>query len=158
MVIVFLPFALYLLWAYKQLCQNIEETESCTKFINVYSWVQEKYWDVGFLKYFNLNNIVFIAIGFPSIVFSCLTFKIHKDNYTFLGLDLSYFILIFITVTLTNIQSSTRFFSSHPLFYINILTLIVNSKPSYLNGLIRYWWAFYFFIGSFMFYLGFPWT
>ena len=128
-------------------------------FFNVYSYVQSKYWNVGFLTYYSANNLVFILIGIPSVIFTVLFLR--RPKLKEFGLHLSLYFLLIITITMTNIQSSTRFLGSHPLFYINA-AIFLNGAQSRIQKVIkfcfRFWQLFYFYFGTFLFCLEFPWT
>lgn len=113
-------FVLYLYWAYNRVCTSLRPLPECASsiFVNIYSYVQTHFWNVGFLTYFKLSNLVFILIGLPSIIFSLffLTLPLFRVEP---GLQLSFFILLVLTISMTNLQSSTRFLCTHPAFYIN---------------------------------------
>ena len=70
-------FILYLFWAYQRVCTSQSPIKDCfnKSFINIYSYVQDNYWNVGFLTYFKLSNIVFILIGLPSIILSIICLR-----------------------------------------------------------------------------------
>lgn len=118
---------------------------------NVYSYVQAKYWQVGLFRYFQPHNILFIAIGIPALVpaIQCLLRWPRGASPRLHGLYLSFGILFLVTVCMTNLQSSTRFFSSHPLFYLGIVRLGRAARCIAL---------FYCLAGVGLFAAGFPWT
>lgn len=96
--------------------------------------MQAKYWDVGLLTYYKLNNLLFIVLGLPAVILSILFFPFTSTvKYLFnlnmvsvckLGLQISLLSYLLVTVLLTNIQSSTRFLCTHPAFYINCVNLL----------------------------------
>jgi len=129
---------------------------------NIYSYIQTKYWSVGFLNYYTSTNFLFILIGIPSLllsfsgffkVFQKLNLKYKTTLYkiNFVGIYLSFLILWGVSTFLANVQSSTRFLCSHPMFYIFLATLVKNK-------LIKVWIISYNIVGSILFCLGFPWT
>lgn len=65
-------------------------------------------------------------------------------------------ILLAVTIAFTNIQSSTRFLCSHPLFYINAV-VGMEDRPMW-----RFWfkgWSLGMCLcGIVLFAIGFPWT
>jgi len=137
----------------------IPECES-SYFVNIYSYVQSKFWNVGFLTYFQASNAIFILIGAPSILFTLLFFK-TPQNLTQFSLCFSFSILLAITILMTNIQSGTRFLCSHPVFYINAGIYIGQSKSKLERlaaKLFKIWQLSYFYVGYFLFCLEFPWT
>jgi hypothetical protein len=119
-----------------------------------YGAVQERYWNVGFLKYFTSGNLLFIIIGTPAVIVAFLGLFYYEKTFDLRqkGLYLSFSILFVITVFFTNIQSSTRFFCSHPYFYYAMACLSVKL------GLVKLWAVFYWIVGIFMYVVGFPWT
>ena len=158
MLIVVLPFLGYLIWSYKQLCQDENPPDICFESLpNVYSWVQAKYWNVGPLRYFTMRNIIFILIGLPAIGFSIMFLRIPRNDTW--GLHLSFWVLLTVTVLFTNIQSSTRFLCSHPLFYLNAAQVLFDkSATDPLKALFNCWRYGMCFCGMVLFAVGFPWT
>ena len=110
---------------------------------------------MGFLKYFHPERTFFILIGLPSVVVSLLTLTNSGD----FGLDLSYWILLFVTICYSNLQSSARFFSSHPLYAIGLArALIIRGKATWLQRGIVGYFILYNWLGIIMFPARFPWT
>jgi phosphatidylinositol glycan class V len=140
--------------------------EECSKSLpNLYNFVQKKFWSVGFLSYWKFSNSLFIMLGLPAILLGLGSFKgtikdlkgsldrneTKKEDLIKYGLELSFVILTLITVFLTNIQSSTRFFSSHVFFY---MILGRDAKSKWLE----LWIWTYLILGGILFCIGFPWT
>ncbi len=151
------PFVFHLVFSYNNLCiQNINFPSICdSSFPNMYSYIQQKYWNVGLFNYFTSSNALFIAIGAPAIILSlCGLMACYNSqwNLRIKGLYLSFVILVIMTVCFTNIQSSTRFFSTHPIFYY--ILAIFSQKWK----VVRIWIIFYYFAGIFLYTVGFPWT
>ena len=147
------PFLLHLTTGYRSLCQDGTSSSFCASALpNVYSYVQQKYWNVGFLKYYSIGNLVFILIGTPAIGFGLTFLGCYSRvwNLPGKGLYLSYCLLLAVTVTMTNLQSSTRFLSSHPIFYVGL------GSGQFRLG--RIWCLAYCGLGLLLFPLGFPWT
>jgi hypothetical protein len=122
---------------------------------NIYSYVQEKYWSVGLFSYFKISNWLFIALGLPSIALSIYGVMVLYDTQWSMskkGLYLSYTLLLLTTIAFTNIQSSTRFFSTHPFFYYSLAFLGLKHRA------VRIWTIFYCLLGMFLYPAGFPWT
>lgn len=119
-----------------------------------YGLVSDRYWSVGFLRYFNLRNIIFIIIGAPAVIVGGLGLSYFSNSFNLRkkGLYLSFLVLFMITTFFTNIQSSTRFFCGHPYFYYIMTRLSMKLK------VVRVWALFYWLIGIFMYVVGFPWT
>ena len=119
-----------------------------------YGAIQEKYWNVGFLKYYHPGNIVFIIIGAPALLLGFCGLFTYESRFNLkqTGLFVSFVILFIITTFFTNIQSSTRFFCAHPYFYYTLAKLAMNWR------IIRIWSMFYWLTGIFMYVVNFPWT
>ena len=123
----------------------------CSSFLpNVYAYVQQKYWNVGLFSYYQWGNAVFITLGAPAILVGLRGLSLYSSNWSTpkKGLYLSYCILLAVTLLMTNLQSSARFLSSHPLFYIAIA-----SSKTYIR-----WALIYCGVGMLLFTVGFPWT
>lgn len=122
--------------------------------MDFYSYIQERYWNVGFLTYFKPQNIIFILIGTPALIIGLLSLLLYKTTFNVYenGIYLSFMILYFITAFFTNVQSSTRFFCSHPYFYYALARLSQKSK------IVSIWSSFYWLLGMLLFVVAFPWT
>ena len=60
--------------AYVQYCTNGNTRPWCEKIPpSIYNWVQSRYWEVGFLKYWTLNNLPLFLLAGPMIVVLILT-------------------------------------------------------------------------------------
>jgi hypothetical protein len=102
-----------------------------------------------------MENWIFILIGTPAILVSLLGIcKTYDTKWTIKtkGMYLSFVILVLTTISFTNIQSSTRFFSTHPYFYYIIAGYAQRCK------IIRFWSIFYCLAGIYLYTLAFPWT
>ena len=151
------PFVFHLLLSYNNVCiENISPTSIClSSKPNIYSYIQEKYWNVGLFNYITPSNALFIAIGTLAIILSVYGITVCYKSWWNLrvhGLYLSFGILVIMTVCFTNIQSSTRFFSTHPIFYYILATFSQRWRT------VRIWIVFYYLSGIFLYTVGFPWT
>ncbi|KAK5113293.1 hypothetical protein LTR85_010910 [Meristemomyces frigidus] len=64
--LVAIGFAFPQMVAYTEYCTAGEERPWCTAFPpSIYSFVQEHYWNVGFLRYWTLSNLPLFALAFP---------------------------------------------------------------------------------------------
>ena len=131
----------------------------------MYSYVQEKYWNVGLFSYYSKPNTVFILIGLPALVFSLL-FISRPKNLHETSLQLSFCVLLAVTISMTNLQSSTRFLCSHPAFYVNCVSSLYGKdggvKGSKLRTvsekIFKIWQLCYYYVGILLFSVEFPWT
>ena len=97
------PFVFHLLLSYNNVCiENISPPSICLcSFPNIYSYIQEKYWNVGIFNYFTPSNALFIAIGTPAIILSLYGMTVCYKSWWSLranGLYLSFGILVIMTV------------------------------------------------------------
>ena len=155
-ILLLLPFVAHNILTNLTLCQLSKHSNPICQggLLSFYGAIQDKYWAVGFLKYYHPGNIVFIIIGSPAVLLGlCTLFTYnHKYNLRQKGLFLSFLVLFLITAFFTNIQSSTRFFCSNPYFYFGLAKIAMNWR------IVRIWSIFYWLTGIFMYVVSFPWT
>lgn len=108
----------YLYEGYLQFCtRGGVSPEFCQwKIPNIYSYIQDKFWQVGFLVYYQPDKLAPMLFGLPSIFIAVMTLSSTTNH----GLNLSYWLLLFVTIFFSNVHSSARFFSSHPLYYLSL--------------------------------------
>ena len=73
----------------------------------------------------------------------------------------SYWLLLFVTICYSNVQSSARFFSSHPMYSINLALFLAwksRGRHTLAHGAILYYLIFYNVAGIIFFPIRFPWT
>lgn len=155
--IIIAPFCWHLYFSYCNMCKQTESLPNACKqrLPNMYSYVQQKYWNVGVLRYWHFGNIVFISLGLPAIIISIIGLaKLYRFSLPIRqqGLYLSFLLLLLVTVLLTNIQSSTRFFSAHPVFILLLAHLARAWR------VIRIWMITYYLCGCVMYSVAYPWT
>jgi Gpi18-like mannosyltransferase len=155
-VILVVPFIAHNFYTYHNICQSANHSSSMCEggLLSFYGAVQDRYWNVGFLRYFNMGNIVFIIIGTPAVIAGALCLLQYEKGFDLRqkGLYLSFVILFAITALFTNIQSSTRFFCGHAFFYFAMAKLAQSWR------IVRLWAIFYWLTGIFMYVVNFPWT
>ncbi|KAL4456191.1 hypothetical protein ABPG74_014152 [Tetrahymena malaccensis] len=108
---------------------------------NIYNFIQDKHWNVGFLTYYTLNRLFCIIWGLYT--FLLIIFYITKylnslrqkpQSFSiFSGNDMESqmlytIILFFVSVFFAHVQSSTRFFSSDPCLYWFLADILFNHE------------------------------
>lgn len=105
------------------------------------------------MRYYQWNNLLFIIIGMPAVVVAAYALAFYRPfTHVQQGLWLSFALLVLITVTVTNVQSATRFFAAHPVFYLGLLLLMKRF------AIVKVVSLSYYFIGMFLYAVMFPWT
>ncbi|OTB09340.1 glycosyltransferase family 76 protein [Hypoxylon sp. CI-4A] len=115
---------------------------------SIYSFVQERYWNVGFLRYWTPSNIPLFLLAIPMI---CLLLKSGVDFITIpsrirpersgpaspthlsmlvRSMALSQLVLAILAITTYHIQIITRISSGYPLWYWWLAGLITDKKTS----------------------------
>lgn len=131
------PFIAYLVYGYYQFCNDTEHpSQFCNNFPpNIYAYVEDKFWQVGFLKYYYTGQPFQVVFGLLTVVvalstlFVAITSKrnLLNDLYS-IGLTVALVIVAVVTTLFANVQSGTRFFSTHPLFYITCGTCLLRTS------------------------------
>ncbi|KAI1303802.1 GPI mannosyltransferase 2 [Xylaria venustula] len=138
--------------AYRTYCYGAVDSELrpwCTKRLpSIYSFVQEHYWNVGFLRYWTPGNIPLFLLAAPMVYF------LAKSGITFLSnphilneeakstptstniaafirsLALAQVILTVLAITTYHIQIITRISSGYPLWYWWLANLLSDNKTA----------------------------
>ncbi|KAL5273043.1 PIGV family protein [Megaselia abdita] len=144
-----------------------------------YSYIQRHYWDVGFLRYYQLKQLPNFLLAMPILLFLlCQSFKyflgifknisskgfiqtiIEKPTIPFVihALFLTIFCALFV-----HIQVSTRLLASAtPCLYWFAVDLMPQTfqevRLKSIGGGILFWFAGYFIVGTVLFSNFFPWT
>lgn len=170
------PLFTVLGYGYNTYCQEPLSPYCTSLFPNIYNYVQEKYWNVGLLRYWELKQIPNFLLAFPMILisFSCIcsyfkrnfeallslgTFKINRKlEHHYLNPIVAPFIVywaanLFILVFIANVQIITRTLSSLPVLYWFICQRNVEK-----NYLLQVFFASYFMVGIVLFSNFYPWT
>ncbi|XP_056641489.1 GPI mannosyltransferase 2 [Diorhabda sublineata] len=204
-----LPFALYQIYCFQKFCRDFEldlpeeiilyasennlvlpgqfkifnQTWCYSKIPLAYSYVQDHYWNVGFLQYYQLKQIPNFLLAFPSLYIvihnSIRHIKINISNFSnlfnlkevdvnnrtncanrFFNFSLNVFVIhaLFLSVfclLFIHVQVFTRMIcSASPLFYWYCAFYWINGRKRF----IKLFFDCYFFIGTVMFCNFLPWT
>ncbi|EDK31691.2 mannosyltransferase Pig-V protein (macronuclear) [Tetrahymena thermophila SB210] len=143
---------------------------------NIYNYIQDKHWKVGFLTYYTLNRTFYIIWGLYTFIllFSYIIkylYSLRQKPETlsiFSGFDMESqmlytIILFFISVFFAHVQSSTRFFSSDPSLYWFLADILFNhenkSKTNTISKILTIAYLVHFNIAGFFLYSNFyTWT
>ena len=129
---------------------------------NIYSYIEEQFWDVGFLKYYSKGQELQVVFGLTTVVILLLT--LTPSLYVSLeskGLFASILIISTVIVVYANVQSGTRFLSTHPVFYLNIAHFISHprgTRPSILQKAVMVYFVVYNCFGLVFFPARFSWA
>lgn len=107
-----------------------EREEWCARTIpSIYSFVQSKYWNVGFLRYWTPNNIPNFLFGAPTLVMiaaSTRTFKDEKRLWPYLVVQA---IMLVSALFVWHVQIITRVSTCLPGIYWYVATLVGSTSP-----------------------------
>ncbi|PRP80954.1 GPI mannosyltransferase [Planoprotostelium fungivorum] len=172
--IVFVPFLLYQFFVYQRFCQSEGEGTSpwCQQTVpSSYSYIQEKYWNQGFLRYWTIKQIPNFALAAPMMIvsfygsfhFLIQMYQSHslmeelKDRVNgrlMIPLHVYWAAFTFIVLFFFHVQTITRFFASIPCLYWTVSRLISEDKGS----LPVFWFLLYNILGLCLYTNFYPWT
>jgi phosphatidylinositol glycan class V len=73
-ILVGIGFAAPQIVAYVEYCTSGNSRPWCSRLVpSIYSWVQDHYWEVGFLRYWTLNNLPLFLLAGPMLVIMLCT-------------------------------------------------------------------------------------
>ena len=152
-ILVGIGFAAPQVVAYLEYCTAGNSRPWCSRLPpSIYSWVQEHYWDVGFLRYWTLNNLPlfllagpmlaillytgFIALARPSdIISACcppkegLQRKVKTFDRIMPRFALPQIALAIMAATSFHVQIINRVSSGYPVWYI-VLAAAIHAAPA----------------------------
>jgi phosphatidylinositol glycan class V len=177
-IIVILPFVAYLYWSYTLYCGSEPHVLRpwCQHWLpDIYSYVQATYWNVGFLKYYQLKQIPNFLLATPIVILSLwgiLSYgqkisRMESRGYysaALLPFILYWSFLLVFGVLFMHVQVLTRFLSSCPPFYWFCATFFRYteeqpwSKFASSSSLILFYFLLFSLLGIIMFPNFLPWT
>lgn len=117
------PFLVYLVSSHWIFCTSPPKSTFCHYAVpNIYSFVQTYFWTNGFLKFFRIYSLHEGLVGIVSFVVLVLTFTMRPYRHSLYstGLVISLAVLALMSMLFMSVQSATRFYSTHPAFYVNL--------------------------------------
>ncbi|KAI0899007.1 glycosyltransferase family 76 protein [Annulohypoxylon nitens] len=144
--------------AYQTFCSIQSSRPWCTSGArSIYSFVQERYWNVGFLRYWVPSNIPLFLLATPMLYLliksgleyvrlplEVMTKKsdlVDSDHLSLLvrSMALAQLILAVLAITNYHIQIITRISSAYPLWYWSLAKLLIDQKAStFGNNIVRF--------------------
>mmetsp|Transcript_11119 Transcript_11119/g.18162 ORF Transcript_11119/g.18162 Transcript_11119/m.18162 type:complete len:435 (-) Transcript_11119:167-1471(-) len=151
-----LPTCLFQYYAYVRFCQGGNSRPWCESYLPmIYSFVQKHYWNVGFLRFYRIEQLPNFCLALPMLAICALGLpRLQKSKAVAIlphplsfGSFLSwcssaspqkqlvvlltghYLLLVFIASTTMHIQVITRFVSACPALYWFAATLAYQDKP-----------------------------
>jgi Gpi18-like mannosyltransferase len=118
------------------------------KIVIPYSFVQKKYWNQGFLNFFNIPNIPNVLIGLPFILFTFYILLVNdlkcKNNTLILkNLKILLFLKTILACFFFHWNMYFRLISFNPFLYWSIAKMYLKGKHSaYFILYLKYYFAF----------------
>lgn len=155
-LITLLGYAFPQILAYSKYCERGVRRPWCDNLIpSIYTFVQERYWNVGFLKYWTLSNLPLFLIALPmlgimlSTGIACLVGRPIMAKYTPINatdqnelvvqrvpvpnslryMALPQVALAILALTNFHVQIINRLSSGYPLWYIILAIAITSAQP-----------------------------
>jgi phosphatidylinositol glycan class V len=174
------PLFSVLIYGYMTYCYPESLSSSspyCSSFFpNIYNFVQERYWNVGLFKYWELKQVPNFLLAFPMILLSFQGIRSYirsnlvsfislgsfhsgqKPGHHYLNVLVSPFILywlanLIVLVFIANVQIITRALCSLPVLY-----WFICRKSAKDNLFVLGFFAGYFWVGIALFSNFYPWT
>jgi GPI mannosyltransferase 2 len=167
------PYILYSIWSKNIFCVDDPLDWCATK--SIYAFIQDTFWDVGFLKYWTLQHSGQILLMIPSLlvagvcvfqwVYRTLSAVLIKrseriiwgvvsrsESWRMLPFVAQIGILTLFTVLFANCQILTRLLTSCPIYFWTL------ERITRINSLLAYIHLAYFMVGPVVFTSGWNWT
>ncbi|KAK4685357.1 pre-rRNA-processing protein TSR4, partial [Tremellales sp. Uapishka_1] len=131
-LIVIAPFLAFQYYAYRAFCMPASTRPWCeSSFPMVYSFVQGKYWNVGFLKYWTPAQIPNLLIASPVLFVSLYgshTVIWSRTNSTETIFHLHHLFLTMLLILSSHTQIALRVVSGDPVFWWNVRSMAFGDK------------------------------
>lgn len=133
----------------------------------VYSYLQSKYWNIGFLNYYELKQIPNFIIALPIILISIYIINILKSKQSLVKIELLYpfiihlYCILLIGSLYAHVQILTRLIcSSSPIIYITMAEIIMNYNTYhiYYHNYLYIYLYLYIVLGILLYPNYYPWT
>ena len=168
-----IPFLSFQYFVYFQFCL-IQTSKWCNQLIpNFYSYIQNEYWNVGFLKYYQIKQIPNFILAFP-VLFLVFHFLRKQFDFKVFPFILHAMFLAIFNILFVHIQVSTRMlFSASPIPYWTtavilqrfdfrskffLVDILFRYRTSFIEQFVCCYFLSYFIVGTVMFSLFLPWT
>jgi len=166
----------YLHWARGLYCSDASPAEWCADWSDIYSYVQSKFWDVGFLRYYQPKNIGNFLVALPAfyvgvkycivpwvaqrlknrrMTWSSLVAVLKDERLPYVA-HLTACLLI--TLLIANVQIVTRMLSSSPAFLWAQVEVLTGERNWFVKYALTVIHLVYFTIGPVLFSNFLPWT
>ena len=155
-ILISIGFATPQVVAYMEHCTGTNFRPWCSRFPpSIYNWVQEQYWEVGFLRYWTISNLPLFLLAAPMLAIMLLTsrFAVHSgevvdmsnmssEEKTQVAVDAAAFghamprlavpqlILAILAATTFHVQIINRISSGYPIWYIVLAAMLCSSTQS----------------------------
>ena len=173
--LIFAPSVGYNLWSARPYCDLASSLlplpPYCdTWYPSMYSYIQQHYWGVGFLRYYTLTQLPNFVLAGPMIGLSCAVLWSGWSRGAVLDVRgvwgpyvVLHGIMLGVGLTVLHVQVMTRFMSALPTVYVWMAELWMRETEGKGRemGRIRwwlYWCVGYMTLGTVLFTLFLPWT
>lgn len=141
--IIYFFMSLSLISIFQVYCLSKMSINIISNFKIPYSYIQKKYWNQGFFKFYTFNNISNILISLPFIIFNLFCFlKINCSQTLLKNLKILLIIQTILSILFLHLNMYFRFISYNPLVYIFMAHMYKYNKNFLFKIYCRYYLAF----------------
>lgn len=130
-IIFIIPYASVIYYPYTLYCKGSHVAPWCSYTIpNIYTYIQDKHWEVGFLRSFVPRRAIFIFWGMFGVIIMGIGLKRSLEKWKSIWTSITtplliYQLIMFLLFTLiAHINCSSRFLSSTILFYWSLADIL----------------------------------